>query len=532
MNPTNLANSGQTRLPNLLTGAVFVLCTMPLAFKLSSLDQNVLSSTIQTSHSLHMLLEWSAFYTTLSTVLLALIHFCLTRHAIVLIIGVGIGCMGLMDGLHILISDGLLINQASSPMSFTWTVSRYFAALLLAITACFTMVKQSHSIHRNASLILLNTIVFGGLVLGFAHFYVAGGQSHQSNLLHLIASPPNDTISIFVLFLCGMLLFHRLHAKEPNALLHAMVISFIPNMSAQVYMSFLSKTPFDTFFYVAHALKVIAYLLPFIGMAMYHIRSSQQTITALEPLNEPQASLVTQTAALEQREAELEEFNYIAAHDLQGPVRKLIAFCHHLRRDLGTNLPKRAEQDIHYIMDTASRMQVLMQTLLTFSQAGRTAVKYEWISVDDCVDDVLSGLATRLQESQATISRDPLPAVWGDPRLLSLIYQNLIDNALKFVAQRQPVIQLTAEQSPEGWILGVQDCGIGIKPEHMEPIFVPFKRLHGHSEYAGSGVGLAICRKAVERQHGRIWVESQPGDGAHFKFVLGTASVGQDSCVA
>jgi signal transduction histidine kinase len=437
-----------------------------------------------------------------------------------------------MDGLHVLISSGLLNHLASSSMPFTWAVSRYFAALLLAVSACLILVTQARASQRKSLLILLNTIVFGGLVLGLVHLYVADSQIYASRVMQLLTSPPNDTISIVILFLSAFFLFQRLYMKEPDALLHAMVICCIPHMISQVYMAFLSENPFDTYFYVAHELKLIAYLLPFIGMAMYHVRASQQPIGSLEPLKPQQAEPVGQPAALAQHQAGLDEFNYIVAHDLQEPVRKLMAFCRHLRQDLGSNLSKRAEQDIHYIVDTASRMQILMQTLLTFSQAGHSVVKNEWISVDDCVNDVLNSLSMRLQETQATVNRDPLPAIWGDPELLGLIYQNLIDNALKFVAQRPPVIHLTAEQSPEGWILGVRDDGIGIKPEHIESIFAPFKRLHGQAEYAGSGVGLAICRKAVERQHGCIWVESQPNEGTHFKFILDATSARQNSCVS
>jgi light-regulated signal transduction histidine kinase (bacteriophytochrome) len=203
-------------------------------------------------------------------------------------------------------------------------------------------------------------------------------------------------------------------------------------------------------------------------------------------------------------------------------VRKLLAFCHHLRRSIGTNLSSRAEQDIHYIIDAATRMQVLIHTLLAFSKSEQTAVKYEWLSVDDCVDEVLDVLALRLKETRATIHRDPLPAILGDRCLLTLIYQNLIENALKFVTKQAPIVRLTAEQTDDGWVLGVQDQGIGIKPEQAESIFAPFVRLHSDGAYPGAGIGLAICRKAVERHQGRIWVDASPGQGAYFKFILGT----------
>lgn len=519
-----MASCEVERLPGVLVGAVFVLCVMPLLLGSDRMELQLLSTTQQNAHTLHTLLEWSAFYTALSTLVLGLIHFVLTRNAMVLTIGVGLGCAGLMDAIHILMSSGLLGMAGDQPIAlpFTWTVSRYFAALLLTISACMVLLNQYPEGYRQKYVLLLNTVAIGGLLLGFAHLQLA--QTSEPSGLAMIMAPPNDSVAIVVLFLFSLLLFSRLSVADPNPLLHAMVISIVPHLSAQLYMIFGSKTAFDAHFYAAHALKVLAYLLPFIGMALYHIRTYRQTILALAPLQDEHAELVTRHAELQQQNAELDAFNYIAAHDLQEPVRKLLAFCHHLRRNIGTNLPGRAEQDLHYIVDAATRMQVLIQTLLTFSKSDQTVVKCEWVSVDDCVDEVLHVLALRLQETRATIHRDPLPAIPGDARLLSLIYQNLIENALKFVAQQPPIIRLTAEQTPAGWVLGVQDQGIGMKPEQAGAIFAPFTRLHGDAAYAGTGVGLAICRKAVERQHGRIWVDTQAGQGAHFKFILGATA--------
>jgi light-regulated signal transduction histidine kinase (bacteriophytochrome) len=130
-------------------------------------------------------------------------------------------------------------------------------------------------------------------------------------------------------------------------------------------------------------------------------------------------------------------------------------------------------------------------------------------------------LDVRVRDEHATVVQDALPTVTGDRTLLVQLYQNLIGNALKFHGDSAPELRLTAEETPEGWLLGVADNGIGIKPEYAEQIFAPFKRLHGRSEYEGTGIGLAICRKIVERHGGRIWVTSALGQGAHFKFTLG-----------
>jgi PAS domain S-box-containing protein len=218
--------------------------------------------------------------------------------------------------------------------------------------------------------------------------------------------------------------------------------------------------------------------------------------------------------------AELDDFTHMASHDLQEPLRTLTAFSDLLRRDLGQSLPERAAKDLGFITDAAKRMQRLIKDLLALSRAGRSAHKREKISLGECADQALEALATRVKETGAQIMRDKLPDVWGDSTLLTELYQNLIGNALKFCENQHPLIHLTVEERDGDQIFGVKDTGIGIEPQYAEEIFKPFRSLHGHAEYEGSGIGLAICRKIVERHGGKIWVESEPGKGSHFRFTI------------
>jgi light-regulated signal transduction histidine kinase (bacteriophytochrome) len=224
---------------------------------------------------------------------------------------------------------------------------------------------------------------------------------------------------------------------------------------------------------------------------------------------------------LERRNAELDQFTYVASHDLQEPLRKVTTFSGMLRQDLGNDLPERAEKDLGFIVDAARRMQKLVQDLLALSRSGRVDMKWETVSLSNCADQAIDALAVRINESRAQISHDDLPQVWGDRTMLTQLYQNLLSNALKFTGANRPLIRLTAERIDGQLILGVQDNGIGIEPRYAEQIFAPFKRLHGRGEYEGTGIGLAICCKTVERHGGKIWVESSAGNGAHFKFTIG-----------
>ncbi len=221
------------------------------------------------------------------------------------------------------------------------------------------------------------------------------------------------------------------------------------------------------------------------------------------------------------RNMELDEFTYVASHDLQEPLRKLISFSKLLEMDTGGDLSESAKRDLEYITTAAHRMQSLVRDLLALSRVGRAAMKMQSVELRDCVDRAMAALSISLQERHAEVIIGQLPTVVGDRTLLTQLYQNLIGNALKFVSPGMiPRIELTCVNEDNDCVLGVRDNGIGIKAEYLEQIFAPFKRLHSRTQYDGTGVGLSICRKAVERHDGRIWVESEPGVGSHFKFII------------
>ena len=245
-----------------------------------------------------------------------------------------------------------------------------------------------------------------------------------------------------------------------------------------------------------------------------------ERLQAQEELARKDRELERTNAELTARNAELDEFTYVASHDLQEPLRKLTSFSDLLRMDVGKNLPPDATKDLDFITDAACRMQRLIHDLLALSRTGRSAMEAKEISLSRCAAGVLESLSMAIEESDAVITQDELPDVYADTTLMIQLYQNLIGNALKFTADRRPEIHLTFEESDGVRIFGVSDNGIGIDPKYAEHIFRPFKRLHGRAEYQGSGIGLAICRKIVERHGGEMWVESQLGEGTHFKFTL------------
>ncbi len=248
---------------------------------------------------------------------------------------------------------------------------------------------------------------------------------------------------------------------------------------------------------------------------------SEQIEELLAQARASEQELRRKEEALSTRNAELDQFTYVASHDLQEPLRKLLSFSQLLPIDLGGDLPEKAATDLRYITDAAHRMKVLVQDLLLFARSGNRDLHCVPVSLDTCVDNALEVLSDRIDADDPLIRRDPLPQVNGDAALLTQLYQNLIGNALKFVRPGQRVeLHLTAERRGDECVLGVRDNGIGIDAAYAEMIFAPFKRLHARANYEGTGIGLAICEKVVHRHGGRIWVESEPDRGAHFRFTL------------
>lgn len=223
---------------------------------------------------------------------------------------------------------------------------------------------------------------------------------------------------------------------------------------------------------------------------------------------------------LEAKNEDLKEFNYVASHDLQEPLRKMVSFSKLLGEELGENLSLSVQKNLDFIVDAAERMRRLINDLLKLSRASQEEIEFEKVDLNACADAAAFSLQARLEDTGAELIRADLPTVEGNETLLTQLLQNLIGNALKFTHADSPRVEMTCEESPDDWTVGVKDNGIGIDPELAKRIFEPFARLHSRGEYSGTGIGLAICSKAVRKHGGRIWVDSSEGEGAHFRFTL------------
>ncbi|RPH92004.1 GHKL domain-containing protein, partial [candidate division KSB1 bacterium] len=230
--------------------------------------------------------------------------------------------------------------------------------------------------------------------------------------------------------------------------------------------------------------------------------------------------LAARAAELERSNAELERFAYVASHDLQEPLRMMASYAQLLDQRYRGRLDNDADDFIGFITSGAERMRQLIHDLLTFSRVDTRGKPFEPVDCEKVLQEVLHNLQVAVEESGITITHDPLPTIAADDTQMTQLFQNLISNAVKFRSPESPRVHITASDDEHHWEFAVQDNGIGIESKYFERIFIIFQRLHGQKDHPGTGIGLAICRKIIERHGGRIWVESKPGLGSTFHFTL------------
>jgi PAS domain S-box-containing protein len=226
------------------------------------------------------------------------------------------------------------------------------------------------------------------------------------------------------------------------------------------------------------------------------------------------------TQELLRSNSELEQFAYVASHDLQTPLRAISGYLNLLTKRCEGKLEGDAERFIQRTHENVLRMQRLIQDLLTFSRLTTRARPFQPTDLNQVLGEVLEMLHPAIEETGAKITSEPLPTIRADYSQFLQLFQNLIGNAIKFRDSRPPEVHIGAQRAERAWLFSIKDNGIGIDPQYADRIFLIFQRLHSVDQYPGTGIGLAICKKIVERHGGRIWVESQPGEGANFKFLF------------
>ncbi|MDQ2690478.1 MAG: PAS domain S-box protein [Chloroflexota bacterium] len=278
--------------------------------------------------------------------------------------------------------------------------------------------------------------------------------------------------------------------------------------------------PYEKEYIRADATRVPVYLV----QALLPGPEKQIAAFILDITERQQAEKIVQTIAQDLRRSneELEQFAYVASHDLQEPLRMVTSYMQLLAERYQGKLDQDADEFIGYAVDGAKRMQNLINDLLAYSRIGTQGNPFVLVSVEELLENALTNLQVVIGENEAEITHDPLPQLHADPVQLSTVIQNLLSNSIKYRSAERPRIHLSARQEGSEWVFSVRDNGIGIHPRFAERIFIIFQRLNAPRKYPGTGIGLAICKRIIQRHGGRIWVESTPGQGATFYFTLPT----------
>ncbi|GAB3004118.1 sensor histidine kinase [Saccharothrix stipae] len=246
----------------------------------------------------------------------------------------------------------------------------------------------------------------------------------------------------------------------------------------------------------------------------------KETVMLGQDVEAMRVRILSDLEELRRSNSELEQFAYVASHDLQEPLRKVASFCQLLERRYSGQLDERGEQYLRFAVDGAKRMQVLINDLLAFSRVGRISREQTLVDCDELVSQVLDNYSEVIERTNATVEAADLPTVRGEESLLGGVFGNLISNALKFHGDEPPHVRVDVERTGEFWTFTISDQGIGIEPEYAERIFVIFQRLHHKDDYPGTGIGLAMCRKIIEYHGGTIWLDTTNDTGTTFKFTL------------
>jgi len=263
-----------------------------------------------------------------------------------------------------------------------------------------------------------------------------------------------------------------------------------------------------------------------VEISLSPLRSESETLIIsivrdITARKQAEAQLRAAAADLERSNRELEQFAYVASHDLQEPLRMVASYTQLLARRYRGKLDGEADEFIGFAVDGAVRMQELINDLLAYSRVGSRALELQSVDAGEVVDRVIADLGQAIADANATVTRESLPVIQADARQLHQLFQNLVANAIKFGRPGvPPEVHVTARPHATGWTFAVIDNGIGIEPQYLDRIFVLFQRLHSRAEYPGTGIGLAICKKIVERHEGSIAVHSTPGHGTTFEFTL------------
>ena len=548
------------KLPRSMMIGVFVICIAPFAMQWLGMDfgnygqLHTIPSNIDAKIPLddmfyrlsggftHALLEWTAFCAAIFVVLLAFSHYSITHDVTTPVIGVALFCAGAMDAFHTLAATRLINAVADNTdlIPFTWALSRVFNALIMIVGVGIFLTDKKHQAKKGIGVIVAISVIFA--VVGYLLIYLSATSHNlpQTQFPDAFIRRPYDVIPLVLFLIAGFVVYPMFLKKHPSIFAAALLLSAVPEVVVELHMVLGSQRLFDSDFNSAHFLKIIAYVVPLMGLVLDYVQTYKKRVESHESLQRAHQWLNSQADELKitnlrlsQSNDELEKFAYIASHDLQEPLRKIQAFGDRLQSTMTTN-PERAKDYIDRMQSASARMRSLIDDLLKFSRVSSQEIELTTVSLSKVLNEVIADLNLTIKDKQAQINFADLPTIQAESVMLYQLFLNLLTNAIKFSAENKPpIIEITAQDVTlargDFLQISVQDNGIGFEQEYADKVFEVFQRLHGRGEYHGTGIGLAICKKIMDKHNGIIEVDSELGKGTCFKLYFIKDTQGEPS---
>lgn len=553
-------------LPSALTVIMLAICVIPAIIVLPQLQANnytglTYANSPHTGVNLH---DFLLYHTWLVSGIvscfiaggLALAHYALRKEAAGLIAGVALLITGLYDALYLLPNDVLSGQDFSDSIYSRWMISRLLHVSLFMASAFYFIFNANTSIRESNKVvpfqIFTYTLIFIAAI-AFTPFLetIQGLHNKYQFITH-----PYEILTLSIYLILGFIVLPHSLLKFPSQFSGIIIISIIPSAFATVFMA-VHKENFDVFFNTAYFLRSTGYLMPLVGIVLNYIQTIKKEknfaehlrnqklagIMARKRLEERESSLAKTGADLERKveelkrsNLELEQFAYVASHDIQEPLRKIKAFSDLIERDYRDSLPPQALDYIGRMRKASERLQLLIDNLLSLSRARRSSNEVVMIDLKEIINDVLSDLEYIIEKKNAHIGVKVDIQLKAIPVQMRQLFQNLISNSLKFSRPGIPpyisieAIYIDGEDLKNRTGVGnpgalycrieITDNGTGFDKQDAEKIFNLFQRLHSRTQYEGTGLGLALCKKITENHFGYIEAEGEEGKGAKIRVYL------------
>lgn len=467
----------------------------------------------------HTILEWSAFCIALFTVILAFVHYKITQDVTISIIAVALFLAGCMDAFHTLAADRLIEATADNQnlIPFTWALSRMFNALILMVGVIVLLIRKNAFPRFSNTVILLAFLISTSVIAyGLIQYAALSENLPQTQFPESVITRPYDVLPLVLYVISGTILFPIYYRRYKSLFAYTLILSMVPDIVLESHMAFGSSALFDAHFNVAHFLKIIAYAIPFAGLLFEYMETYRLKEYESEIRAKTERKLIAKTQQLEKSNRDLNDFAYIASHDLKSPLVGAKSLVSWIVEDNLDVLAEESKKHVSLLNNRLSRMERLLEDLLDYSRIGHKHGETSKVSICSLVSEVFRLL--QLSDNFQLKCHSSFTEFSTLKTPLEVILRNLISNAIKHHDRAEGHITVTITENENAYHFTVEDDGPGIPSEHQNKIFEVFTTLQPRDETEGSGMGLSIVKKTLDYYHCRIAIESDGKRGTKVTF--------------